>query len=154
MKDSKINLYGRCGKYISKCIREGYNDMGSYEYKFESVIDDTIQAGYNYLEFYDIILDDDIKRVNFGNSIYNITEYGDLLEFKDSVKVISNSTSKEINVRFLNPVFCDGFIGYEGRQLMILNTEYLIDREEFDKQFKSIVTREYLNKIKYYGCQN
>lgn len=140
---SKVGMYARNGKYISKCTDVYYN-LGIITYKFNSTIDDAMQQGFDYDEEFDIL--HDIENVRFANTVPELIEYGDAMEIDGTIHFIDFS-GKDGYIRFLNLAFCDGFTDIEDETYMIVNICYLVNIKEL--KLKSVITKEYMNKVRY-----
>lgn len=74
---------------------------------------------------------------------FSSVKYGDLIKLDGTVECVTLS-GKKLNIRFLDKVFCDGFTRIDDSEYIILNLDYLVSKEEFNKRFVSVIRREKL----------
>lgn len=59
-----------------------------------------------------------------------LIKYGDIIDFEGRTIEYLDSSGKKGLVRFMNPVFCDGFLIADGVSYIILNMDYYVKFDE------------------------
>lgn len=75
-----------------------------------------------------------------GITPIKFVRYGDLVKLKDTVEYITLSGERG-NIRFLNWASCDGFTEIGDKIYIILNLDYLVSREDFNREFLSLLPK-------------